>query len=1080
MHILLTNDDGPPSSHSSPYVLTLVRELQKAGHTVSVCLPHTQRSWIGKAHIIGQTVKPIYYRPPPAPITSLDEDAPQGTTHHRPSPSVDVEEWVLVDGTPASCVQIGLYHFFGQESSSNSSSGNGKKELPPIDLVLSGPNYGRNTTAVFALSSGTLGGALEAAICRKKSIALSFAFFTRNHDPLVINAACRHSVKVVEKLYKQWPEDGTVDLYSVNVPLVEGVEGHKTIWTSMLQNYWKRDGCFMEVEGSVGDEEEEEERIREGVDGEVSGGSAVAAGHKHRHFKWAPRFGDVYKSVEQAGPGNDGWTVKEGQTSVTPLKANFCQAAEHLHNQELELELPVGQQQEEHLVNSSEQHIAQILDLQSNNTHKLQQHADNQTAEMAALNSQTQETTVPTHDKPHIYAIIDYQDSYVQPLLLSALKTLVPQSQLTFVPLSTIWDPSGTSDPSLSAAIPSHIPSSSPSSAESPTQILQITPYEALDFSFAHSYPRSYTVNSYMLRKAVIRKHYLASTVANWVAKRPGSVLKNHVKVAEGFEVDYAEFLDDALVECWDLRTSLGRNEQLEVENLSQLEEEDMEAKDQEGFNRQEPEKFDVEEEQVLEKQEPKAQNQENGKEQGRSSSFSGLGTATEEEPGKEKGCGLDTTAREVRQPTINTTGNALQEDGAVGMTRQHSGPSVPSNDGAVTCPIAPQDDDVLRPSVELLQQQLQEQEEQQQFSSKSQPGIAPEEDVEKLQEELQNQKEWWILKPSMSDRGQGIKLFSTMEELQIIFDDWETGLSDDESGGEGDRADEDAENGTKAHSNSSKGVLPAVQQVTEASDAEFDADHDDNITAAHLRHFVAQPYIHPPLLVPGDNRKFHIRTYVLCMGSLQVYVYKPMLILFAAKAYLPPWECTATSGGSGDIENFLTNTCLQGNNVDKSPLVGHFWDSRLSGDQKADIFGQICAVTGELFEAAAKGMMMHFQPMENAFEVFGLDFLVDDRETAWLLEVNSFPDFKQTGGDLGWIVAELWKEVLSLVVTPLVPGLSGKSIPGELSEGQSVDDEKSEVKAGSIPAAEGDGSSHPRLVFVRQVDLGRRFTTTG
>ncbi|KAF3056988.1 hypothetical protein CFAM422_012526 [Trichoderma lentiforme] len=57
----------------------------------------------------------------------------EGTIHTRPSPSGDVEEWVLIDGTPASCVQIGLNHFF--------------QDKGPIDLVVSGPNFGRNSTA---------------------------------------------------------------------------------------------------------------------------------------------------------------------------------------------------------------------------------------------------------------------------------------------------------------------------------------------------------------------------------------------------------------------------------------------------------------------------------------------------------------------------------------------------------------------------------------------------------------------------------------------------------------------------------------------------------------------------------------------------------------------------------------------------------------------------------------------------------------------------------------------------------------------------------------------------------------------
>jgi len=310
MHILVTNDDGPPSPHSSPYVANLVAQLKKAGHTVSVCLPHTQRSWIGKAHIIGQTVKPVYYTPSP----NLFGEDTEGVIHHRPATATtdnpdgfDADtEWVLVDGTPASCVQIGLHHFFAHRG--------------PVDLVVSGPNYGRNTTAVFALSSGTLGGALEAAVCGKKAIALSYAFFSRNHDPEIIEGASRHGVKVIEKLYAEWPSDGSVDLYSVNVPLVEGVEGNKTFWTEMLQNYWREGSCFQEVD-NVADEEVEEERIREGAGGEAQGGERTEEGehiHRTRHFKWAPRFADVYRSVEEAEPGNDGWAVKEGHTRYVP------------------------------------------------------------------------------------------------------------------------------------------------------------------------------------------------------------------------------------------------------------------------------------------------------------------------------------------------------------------------------------------------------------------------------------------------------------------------------------------------------------------------------------------------------------------------------------------------------------------------------------------------------------------------------------------------------------------------------------------------------------------------------------------
>lgn len=155
---------------------------------------------------------------------------------------------------------------------------------------------------------------MEAAVCKRRAIALSYAFFSRNHDPEIISGASRRSLKIIEYLYKNWGND--VDLYSVNVPLVEDVDTKKVLWTNMLQNYWGPGSCFQEVEDEEGDADEEEQKIREneGSPGYISGSNDSVTRHKHKHFRWAPRFTDVYKSVEEAGPGNDGWAVAQGFT----------------------------------------------------------------------------------------------------------------------------------------------------------------------------------------------------------------------------------------------------------------------------------------------------------------------------------------------------------------------------------------------------------------------------------------------------------------------------------------------------------------------------------------------------------------------------------------------------------------------------------------------------------------------------------------------------------------------------------------------------------------------------------------------
>ena len=297
----LTEDFGYRSNQSSPYIHAFIHYLQEAGHLVSVVLPHQQRSWIGKAHLVGQLTKPTYFRP-----GTLHQD--DGTIHELPSTGSS-EEWVLVDGTTATCAQLGLFHFF--------------QDRPPVDLVVSGPNYGRNTTSVFSLSSGTLGGALEAAVCKRRAIALSFAFFNRNHDPELIADACKHSMKIIEHFGQNW--DSSVDVYSINVPIKKYDEARKVMYTNLLENHWTSGSAFDEVDPDEenaqisSDPQAHEKQIRsdaEPTDSQEPNPETYSkqTAHKHRWFKWAPKFADVQKAVEQSAPGNDGWAIRQGYT----------------------------------------------------------------------------------------------------------------------------------------------------------------------------------------------------------------------------------------------------------------------------------------------------------------------------------------------------------------------------------------------------------------------------------------------------------------------------------------------------------------------------------------------------------------------------------------------------------------------------------------------------------------------------------------------------------------------------------------------------------------------------------------------
>ena len=393
-------------------------------------------------------------------------------------------------------------------------------------------------------------------------------------------------------------------------------------------------------------------------------------------------------------------------------------------------------------------------------------------------------TPTPQAFDTSFYAIID-ADSYVLPLIHSALSKSFPRHFYKYIT-------STTQLPHLTA------------------RLLQITPYESIDFTHVLEHPTTSLANSYIIRKALIRKNYLHNTVTSWWSKHPNDTdLKSHVPLTVAFEVDYAEFLDEALVECWELYESFAKE-----------------------------------------------------------------------------------------------------------------------------------------------------------------------------------QPEWWVLKPGMSDQGQGIRLFSSEKELQAIFEEWE-----------GDESDDEDETETPPNING----LDVIGAGTMTS---------------QLRHFIAQRYIHPPLLLKDHgNRKFHIRCYVLAVGALRAYVYEDMLALFAPDAYTPP------SIESLNPRIHLTNTCLQDGS--REAIVLPFWDLSnnssnslgLAQHWKESIFNQICAATGTLFEAAAREQMIHFQTLENAFEVFGVDWMVDAGGRAWLLEVNAFPDFRQSGSVGEELVKGFWEEVIGVAV---------------------------------------------------------------
>ena len=136
------------------------------------------------------------------------------------------------------------------------------------------------------------------------------------------------------------------------------------------------------------------------------------------------------------------------------------------------------------------------------------------------------------------YAHVAYEDDYVQPLIINAFETVLKPGSYLLVdkpPAERYISPV--------------------------TKYLQIMQYESLPHQLLLSNPITQFGNSYTIRKALIRKNYLAQTVASWVAKNPTSPLKDHVPITSCIEFDYADNLDESLWDAWEARKSLKANE---------------------------------------------------------------------------------------------------------------------------------------------------------------------------------------------------------------------------------------------------------------------------------------------------------------------------------------------------------------------------------------------------------------------------------------------------------------------------------------------------------------------------------------
>ncbi|KAG2209057.1 hypothetical protein INT46_011455 [Mucor plumbeus] len=260
MKVLISNDDGPPSLDESPFILPFIEHLESLGWEVKVCLPDSQRSWIAKSFMIKEEIQLRYFNRLTKQITEDKQND---------------NDFYLLSGTPATCINIALNHLFVDEE---------------FDLVIGGPNFGRNISTIFTLASGTVGAAMEAVLNKKKAISISFCFC--NQKPECIKNCCETASDIIQHLYDSslkdipWPEHA---MFNVNIPMkdyrcpIHITDFHRAVYGS----------CFKKVESK-----------------------------RNNSFKFSPDFTAINKDNDGL-PGTDKWALMNNCVSVTPMIAAF-------------------------------------------------------------------------------------------------------------------------------------------------------------------------------------------------------------------------------------------------------------------------------------------------------------------------------------------------------------------------------------------------------------------------------------------------------------------------------------------------------------------------------------------------------------------------------------------------------------------------------------------------------------------------------------------------------------------------------------------------------------------------------------
>lgn len=202
--------------------------------------------------------------------------------------------------------------------------------------------------------------------------------------------------------------------------------------------------------------------------------------------------------------------------------------------------------------------------------------------------------------------------------------------------------------------------------------------------------------------------------------------------------------------------------------------------------------------------------------------------------------------------------------------------------------------------------------------------------------------------------------------------------------------------------------------------------DSNVKLNNGKRRSYIVQKYIENPLLI--NRRKFDIRCYSLVTsinGNIWGYWYKDGYIRTACK------EFSLKNVANKYIH--LTNDAIQkysnsygkyedGNKLSYKEFQKHF--NFHCPEMKIDFEKKIYPQMKKLATDTIKATFLQIDPNKNlhTFELFGYDFMVDENQKVWLIEVNTNPWLELSSSLLSRLIPALIENVVKIAIDPIFP----------------------------------------------------------